>query len=267
MRRRFFAAVAVALLAVAVTGAPAPAATPLAASTGSTITAHFIGSGILRGGGATVETTYVVTCSRATDVILGFDLRQHTPFGDEDAQGGVHLSCRPGPNRFPVAVPVVDYHSGAATVSTFLECNAGDTCGPDTHRTMTLTTKGNLDIPTAASTQVPHLSATLFPTARIRSDGVHLVLGITCPLGISFNYQRWVTLAQWSGSDYAGDPTLMPPMDCDGHRHTVAMTMYSELGVFIPGLAFLSFTGEDCRVFSPITGCAAVQVYRQVTLS
>ena len=263
MRRRSRFTVVCALLAVlvAVTGAPAQAAT-----TGSTITAHFIGSGILRGGGAAVETTYVVTCSRATDVILGFGLRQHTPFGNGDAEGGVHLSCKPGVNRFPVVIPVEDYHAGPAAVSTFLECDAGDTCGPATHRTMTLTTKGNLDVPSAASTQVSHLSAALYPTARIRPDGVHLVLGITCPRGVSFNYHAYVNLTQWTGLDYAGNPTLTPPMECDGHRHNVAMTMYSELGVFSPGLAFLTFGGLDCLVFSPITGCASVLVYRQVTL-
>ena len=263
MRRRSRSIVISALLAVvvALTGVPA-----LAATTGATITAHFVGSGVLRGGGAAVETSYVVTCSRATDVILGFDLRQHTPFGNGDAGSGVHLSCRRGVNRFPFAVGVVDYHSGAASASISLQCNAGDTCGPPTNRTMTLTTQGNLDVPSAASEQVSHLSAVLYPRAPIRADGVHLVLGITCPVGVSFDYYADVQLTQWSGPDYAGDPTLTPPMECDGHRHRVELTMYSEVGVFGPGPAFLWFRGLDCRVFSPIHGCASVLVYRQVTL-
>jgi hypothetical protein len=264
MRHRSRSLIASALIAavVAVTGSPA-----LGAATGARITAHFAGSGILRGAGAAVETSYVVTCSRATDVILGFDIRQHTRFGNGDSQGGVHLSCHRGVNRFPIAVGVEGYHPGPATVSVFLECNDGDTCGPATRRTMRLTTKGNRDVASAASTQVSQLSAVLYPTARIRADGVHLVLGITCPADVDSDYLAAVTLSQWSGLHYAGNPTLTPPMNCDGHRHDVAMTMYSEIGVFQPGLAFMWFSGQDCRVFSPITGCASVDVYRQVTLT
>ena len=258
---------------MALTGVPARAASTGSAlgsgsgsGSGSTITAHFVGTGVLRGGGASVETSYVVICSRATDVVLGFDIRQHTPFGDGDAGSGVHLACRRGANRFPYAVGVVDYHPGPAAASIFLECNAGDTCGPTTQGTMTLTTQGDLDVPSAASAQVSHLSAVLYPSAHIRPEGVHLVLGITCPAGVTFDYEATVTLSQWFGPDYAGNPTLTPPMECDGHRHVVALRMYSELGVFRPGPAFLSFEGLDCRVFSPITGCASVLVYRQVTL-